>query len=57
MLDDGSALDRFILELFESSGQETRIGDTGPRVLTNPPDEEKLEPFDAVLFLKPGEAR
>lgn len=57
ILDDGSALDRFIIELFESSGQETRIGDTGPRVLANPPDSEKLEQFDAVLFLNPGEAR
>lgn len=57
VLDDGSALDRFILELFESSGQETRIGDTGPRVLTNPPDVERLDEYDAVLFLKPGEAR
>jgi voltage-gated potassium channel len=57
VLDDGSALDRFILELFESSGQETRIGDTGPRVLANPSDSEKLDQFDAVLFLKPGAAR
>lgn len=57
VLDDGSALDRFILELFESSGQETRIGDTGPRVLANPPDSEKLDQFDAVLFLKPGAVR
>ncbi|WP_229590667.1 potassium channel protein [Pseudodesulfovibrio sediminis] len=57
VLDDGSALDQFILELFESSGQETNIGDTGPRVLTNPPDTEPLRDFDAVLFLNPREAR
>ncbi|MBI9081235.1 MAG: ion transporter [Pseudodesulfovibrio sp.] len=57
VLDQGSALDQFILELFESSGQETKIGDSGPRVLTNPPDSESLNNYDAVLFLNPGEAR
>lgn len=57
VLDEGSALDQFILELFESSGQETRIGDTGPRVLANPPDSELLEAYDAVLYLNPGEVR
>ena len=57
VLDQGSALDNFILELFESSGQETKLGNTGPRVVTNPPDAEPLEGFDAVLFLKPGETR
>ncbi|RWU02890.1 MULTISPECIES: potassium channel family protein [unclassified Pseudodesulfovibrio] len=57
VLDEGSALDQFILELFESSGQETRLGDTGPRVLANPPDAERLDQFDAVLFLKAGETR
>ena len=57
VLDQGSALDQFILELFESSGQETRIGDSGPSVLANPPDSEKLEQYDAVLYLNPGEAR
>lgn len=54
VLDDGSALDRFILELFESSGQETKIGDTGPTVVSNPPDAKQLEGFDAVLYLNPG---
>ena len=57
VLDEGSALDQFILELFESSGQETNIGETGPRVIANPPDDEQLESYDAVLFLYPGEAR
>ena len=57
VLDQGSALDQFILELFESSGQEMSMGDMGPRVVANPPDSEKLEPYDAVLYLKPGEAR
>lgn len=57
VLDQGSALDQFILELFESSGQDTSLGDMGPRVVANPPDAERLEPYDAVLFLRPGEAR
>lgn len=57
VLDQGSALDQFILELFQSSGQETRIGNAGPRVVANPPDSEPLSGFDAVLYLKPGETR
>jgi voltage-gated potassium channel len=57
VLDQGSALDQFILELFQSSGQETRIGDSGPRVLANPPDDQRLSDYDAVLYLRPGEAR
>lgn len=54
ILDEGSALDNFILELFQTAGQETRIGDAGPRVLTNPPDDQPLEGFDAVLYLTSG---
>lgn len=57
VLDEGSALDQFILELFESSGQETSLGESGPGVVANPPDSEPLEGYDAVLFLYPGEAR
>lgn len=57
VLDESSALDQFIIELFQSSGQETTMGDMGPRVLANPPDTEQLQPYDAVLYLKPGEAR
>lgn len=57
VLDESSALDQFILELFEKSGQETSMGDTGPHVIANPPDDEQLEGYDAVLYLKPGVAR
>jgi voltage-gated potassium channel len=57
VLDQGSALDQFILELFQSSGQETRLGNAGPRVLANPPDSEPLSGFDAVLYLRQGEKR
>ncbi|MEF2146597.1 MAG: ion channel [Desulfovibrionaceae bacterium] len=55
LLDESSALDSFILSLFESSGQETSLGSQGPRVLPNPPDDEALAPYDALLFLQgPG---
>jgi len=57
VLDESSALDQFILELFENSGQETTMGESGPSVLANPPDEEQLSSYDAVLFLYPGAAR
>lgn len=53
VLDEGSALDLFILELFESTGQKTQLGQQGPRVLVNPPDAEPLESYDGVLLLKP----
>ncbi|QJB55941.1 potassium channel family protein [Pseudodesulfovibrio sp. zrk46] len=57
VLDESSALDQFILELFESSGQETSMGQSGPSVLANPPDDESLAGYDAVLFLYPGATR
>nr|WP_321513049.1 ion channel [uncultured Pseudodesulfovibrio sp.] len=57
ILDDTLALDKFILELFESSGQETGIGNSGPRVVANPPDSIFLTDYDAVLFLKPGDCK
>ncbi len=53
VLDEGSGLDRFILELFESAGQKTQLGQQGPQVLVNPPDGESLEAYDGVLLLKP----
>ncbi len=52
ILDEGQALDNFILELFQTAGQETRLGDAGPKVLANPADDQPLEGFDAVLFLR-----
>ena len=54
ILDQGSALDSFILELFATAGQETSMGQSGPTVLTNPPDTQALEKFDALLYLKPA---
>jgi voltage-gated potassium channel len=53
VLDEGSGLDRFILELFESAGQKTQLGQQGPQVIINPPDTTKLADFDGVLLLKP----
>ncbi len=55
ILDEGSALDDFILELFQNSGQDTNIGRQGPQVRINPPDGEPLARYDAVLSLKPEE--
>jgi len=56
MLDEGSALDQFILELFQASGQQTNLGRQGPSILVNPPAEQALESFDGVIFLKPAAA-
>lgn len=55
VLDETSALDQFILELFRSSGQKTALGMAGPRVVTNPGDAIFLDGFDAVVFLRPQE--
>lgn len=52
LLDESSALDAYILELFESSGQDTRLGTQGPGVTTNPADDELLTGYDSVLYLK-----
>ncbi|HBE95009.1 MAG TPA: metal transporter [Desulfovibrio sp.] len=57
ILDEGQALDSFILELFQNSGRDTRLGQQGPRVLINPPDAEPLAAYDAVLYIKPGAAQ
>ena len=54
ILDTGSALDQFILELFQSHGRETKLGDQGARVLVNPPDSQPLEGYDGVLVLRSG---
>lgn len=57
ILDQESALDQFIMELFRNAGQETGMGEGGPRILANPPDSEPLAAYDGVLYLNPGEAR
>ncbi|MGE4299711.1 MAG: TrkA family potassium uptake protein [Desulfovibrionaceae bacterium] len=54
MMDEGSALDQFILELFAASGQQASLGQQGPQVLVNPPDTTQLEGYDGILFLKAG---
>lgn len=53
ILDESSALDQFIIELFHSSGQKTALGMAGPQVVTNPEDALFLDSFDAVVFLRP----
>lgn len=54
VLDTGSALDQFILELFQSHGRETSMGSQGAQVLVNPPDSQPLSGFDGVLVLRAG---
>jgi voltage-gated potassium channel len=56
MMDEGSALDQFILELFAAAGQQASLGQQGPQVLVNPPDAQRLEGYDGVLYLGPGRA-
>ncbi|WP_461209826.1 potassium channel family protein [Desulfocurvus sp. DL9XJH121] len=52
MLDEGSALDQFVLELFTMAGQQTSLGHQGTSIVVNPPDDQSLEGFDGLLFLK-----
>ncbi|MBU1247098.1 MAG: ion transporter [Proteobacteria bacterium] len=54
ILDEGSALDSFILELFESAGQETNMGGQGPSVLSNPEDEVAVAGYDSLIFIRAG---
>jgi len=53
VLDEGSALDEYILHLFESTGKRTELGKQGPQVVVNPPDDQPLDDFDAALALRP----
>ncbi len=57
MLDEGQALDKFILELFEMTGRGMEFGQQGPQVLVNPHLDQPLEHYDAILYLEPGPAR
>lgn len=54
VLDEGAALDGFILELFRSVGRKTSLGSSGPEVVLNPGDDKDLRGFDALLYLKAG---
>ncbi len=54
ILDQESALDHFILELFSSTGQSTHLGKQKPRMCVNPGDEQSLAGFDAIMFLQGG---
>jgi len=54
VLDEGAALDGFILELFRSVGRKTGLGSSGPEVVLNPGDDKDLRGFDALLYLKAG---
>lgn len=54
ILDTGSALDQFILELFQTSGHQTKLGSQEAGVLVNPPDSQPLDSYDSVLVLAAG---
>ena len=56
MLDEGSALDQFILELFQATGQQTDLGRQGPSIIVNPVRTQSMDRYDGVLFLKPAAA-
>jgi voltage-gated potassium channel len=56
ILDQESALDHFILELFASTGQSTNLGKQTRRMCVNPRDEQSLAGFDAIMFLQSGDA-
>jgi voltage-gated potassium channel len=57
ILDQGEALDSFIIELFTASGRKTELGQQMPGVLVNPAYGQSMQEYDGILFLKPGEAR
>ena len=54
VMDEGSALDQFIMELFKTSGQNTSLGVQGPEVKMNPADEEPMALYDALLTISSG---
>lgn len=54
LMDQDSALDNFILQLFNAYGQETTLGERGPAVLVNPADSADLSEFDGILYLNVG---
>ncbi|MBI5519497.1 MAG: potassium channel protein [Desulfovibrio sp.] len=54
ILDAGSALDQFILELFQSHGRETKLGSREAALLVNPADAQALAAYDGVLLLRQG---
>ncbi len=54
VMDEGSALDQFIMELFKNSGQDTSLGVQGPEVKMNPSDNEPMAQYDALLTISSG---
>ena len=54
VMDESSALDQFIMELFENSGHPTALGLQGPEVKMNPPDSEPMAQYDALLIINAG---
>jgi len=54
IMDQDSALDNYILQLFSMYGQETTLGELGPAVLVNPGDAADLSGYDGLLYLLKG---
>lgn len=55
IMDEGQALDSFIMELFSASGRSAEVGHAGPKVLVNPHSDQAAESYDGILFLRPGD--
>jgi voltage-gated potassium channel len=52
VLDASSALDSYIMELFQAAGRDAAVlGKKGPRVILNPGPGTDLGPFDGVIYL------
>lgn len=51
LLDTTQALDQFIMQLFRDAGQETSLGNQGPKVVLNPGPDQDLRGFDGILYL------
>ena len=46
------SLDKFIVDLFQAAGKETKLGAGGPSILINPKPDTSLKDFDTILYFK-----
>ena len=51
LLDASQALDAYIMELFQSAGRDTALGQQGPKVVLNPGPGTDLSGFDGIIYL------
>ena len=52
ILNETSALDKFIVDLFAAAGKETKLGAGGPTIVINPKPDTSLKDFDTILYFK-----